>query len=438
MKIAMIGTGYVGLVSGVCFSEFGFDVTCVDTDPAKIRQLQDGIIPIFEPGLEDMLARNASRLTFTTELEAALADADAVFIAVGTPSRRGDGEADLTYVETAAKQVAHAMRPGTVIVVKSTVVVGTTRRIKQIIAQEVPDKDFSIASNPEFLREGSAIEDFMRPDRVVIGVDDDRSEQVLRQLYRPLNLRETPIVVTSLENAEITKYAANAFLAMKVTFINEIADLCEKAGGDVQDIARAIGIDNRIGSKFLHPGPGYGGSCFPKDTRAMAAIASRLGSPIRLVETTISVNDERMQALAAKVSATVGGNVDGKTVAILGIAFKPNTDDVRDAASLTLIPALQNAGAAIRAHDPEAMEAAREVLTGVTWCADAYEAAEGADILVILTEWNEYRALDLTRVSTAMRGNTLVDFRNIYRWQDMHSYPLNYISVGRPAVRSSA
>jgi UDPglucose 6-dehydrogenase len=278
----------------------------------------------------------------------------------------------------------------------------------------------------------------MRPDRVVIGVDDDRSEEVLRQLYRPLNLRETPIVVTSMENAEITKYAANAFLAMKVTFINEIADLCEKVGGDVQDIASAIGIDNRIGSKFLHPGPGYGGSCFPKDTRAMAAIASRLGSPIRLVETTIRVNDERMQALAGKVTDAANGTVDGKTVAILGIAFKPNTDDVREAASVTLIPALQKAGALIRAHDPEAMAAGRDVLPDVTWCADAYEAADGADILVILTEWNEYRALDLLRISAAMKGNTLIDFRNIYRWQDMQDCPLNYISVGRPAVKLSA
>jgi UDPglucose 6-dehydrogenase len=434
MRIAVIGTGYVGLVSGVCFSEFGFDVTCVDTDPEKIRRLKDGIIPIFEPGLEDMLARNASRLTFTTDLTAALADADAVFIAVGTPSRRGDGEADLTFVEAAARQVANAMRPGTLVVVKSTVVVGTTRRVKQIIADEVPDKEFSIASNPEFLREGSAIEDFMRPDRVVVGVDDERAEQLLRQLYRPLNLRETPIVVTSLENAEITKYAANAFLAMKVTFINEIADLCEKAGGDVQDIAKAIGIDNRIGSKFLHPGPGYGGSCFPKDTRAMAAIAARLGSPIRLVETTIRVNDERMQALAEKVAVESGGDLSGKIVAVLGIAFKPNTDDIRESASLTLIPALQEAGATIRAHDPEAMEQAAAVLKDVTWCEDAYEACDGADIVVILTEWNEYRALDLDRIGAAMRGRTLIDFRNIYRPQEMQDHALRYVSVGRPAV----
>jgi len=434
MKIAVIGTGYVGLVSGVCFSEFGFDVTCVDSDPEKIRQLQGGAVPIFEPGLEDMLARNTLRLTFTTDMEAALSDAEAVFIAVGTPSRRGDGEADLTYVEAAARQVARAMRPGTVVVIKSTVVVGTTRRVGEIIAEEVPGKDFSIAANPEFLREGSAIEDFMRPDRVVVGVDDERGEQVLRQLYRPLNLRETPIVVTSLENAEITKYAANAFLAMKVTFINEIADLCEKAGGDVQDIARAIGIDNRIGSKFLHPGPGYGGSCFPKDTRAMAAIAARLGSPIRLVETTVRVNEERVEALAGKVLQAAGGDLQGRTVAILGIAFKPNTDDVREAASLTLIPALQQAGVDIRAHDPEAMDAARAMLSGVIWCDDAYQAAEGADVTVILTEWNEYRALDLNRLGAVMRGDSLVDFRNIYPLQEMQHVPLRYISVGRPAI----
>lgn len=438
MRITMIGAGYVGLVSGACFSEFGFDVSCVDVDPEKIARLRNGVVPIFEPGLEDMLARNKARLTFTTDINTAIANADAVFIAVGTPSRRGDGEADLTFVEAAARQVAHAMRPGTLVVVKSTVVVGTTRRIKGIIAGEVPGKDFSIASNPEFLREGSAIEDFMRPDRVVVGVDDERGEQILRQVYRPLNLRETPIVVTSLENAEITKYAANAFLAMKVTFINEIADLCEKTGGDVQDIAKAIGIDNRIGSKFLHPGPGYGGSCFPKDTRAMAATAAQFGAPIRLVETTIRVNDERMNKLADKVAGECGGDLSGKTVSVLGIAFKPNTDDIREAASLTLIPALQEGGATIRAHDPEAATAAKEVLEGVVWCEDAYAACSGADIVVILTEWNEYRGLDLARIAASMRGRTVVDFRNIYRLSELHSLPLRYVSVGRPTIDGSA
>ena len=434
MKIAVIGTGYVGLVSGVCFSEFGFDVNCVDLDPEKIERLNAGKVPIFEPGLEDMMERNKGRLTFTTDLDMALSDADAVFIAVGTPSRRGDGEADLTYVEAAAKQVAHAMRPGAVVIIKSTVVVGTTRRVGEIIAAEVPGKDFSMASNPEFLREGSAIEDFMRPDRVVIGVTDERGEQALRQLYRPLNLRETPIVVTSPENAEITKYAANAFLAMKVTFINEIADLCEKSGGDVQEIARAIGIDNRIGSKFLHPGPGYGGSCFPKDTRAMAAIAAKMGTPIRLIETTIEVNENRVDQLASKVIEAAGGNVDGKTIAVLGIAFKPNTDDVREAASLTLIPALQKAGASIKAHDPQAMPAATQILENVQWGEDAYETADGADIAVILTEWNEYRALDLSRISEAMHGDLLVDFRNIYPLHEMENVALKYISVGRPMI----
>ena len=438
MRIAMIGTGYVGLVSGVCFSEFGFDVTCVDTDSEKIARLEDGDVPIFEPGLEDMLARNAARLTFTTDLDSALSNADAIFIAVGTPSRRGDGEADLTFVEAAARQVATAMRPGTLVVVKSTVVVGTTRRIKQIIADEVPGKDFSIASNPEFLREGSAIEDFMRPDRVVVGVDDERGERIMRQLYRPLNLRETPIVITSLENAEITKYAANAFLAMKVTFINEIADLCEKAGGDVQDIAKAIGIDNRIGAKFLHPGPGYGGSCFPKDTRAMAATAAQFGAPIRLVETTIRVNDERIRKLADKVAGECGGDLSAKTISVLGIAFKPNTDDIREAASLTLIPALQESGASIRAHDPEAATAAKEILEDVAWCEDAYEACSGADIVVILTEWNEYRGLDLARIAASMRGRTVVDFRNIYRLSEMRTLPLRYVSIGRPTIEGLA
>lgn len=434
MKIAVIGTGYVGLVSGVCFSEFGFDVTCVDTDPEKIRKLNAGEVPIFEPGLDDLMEHNKARLTFTTDLDSALSDAVAVFIAVGTPSRRGDGEADLSYVEAAARQVAHAMRPGTVVVIKSTVVVGTTRRVGEIIAAEVPGKDFSMASNPEFLREGSAIEDFLRPDRVVIGVTDKRSEQTLRQLYRPLNLRETPIVVTSLENAEITKYAANAFLAMKVTFINEIADLCEKTGGDVQDIARAIGIDNRIGSKFLHPGPGYGGSCFPKDTRAMAAIAARMGAPVRLIETTISVNEDRVGNLADRVIAAAGGNVSGKTIAVLGIAFKPNTDDIREAASLTMIPALQKAGAIIKAHDPQAMTAASQVMDNVQWCDNAYATTDGADLAVILTEWNEYRALNLFRICDAMRGDILIDFRNIYPLHEMENVPLRYVSVGRPTV----
>ncbi len=434
MRIAMIGTGYVGLVSGVCFSEFGFDVVCADKDPAKIAALERGEVPIFEPGLDDLMARNAQRLSFTTDIAGAVGSADVVFIAVGTPSRRGDGEADLTYVHAAAREVAQAMRPGTVVVIKSTVVVGTTRQVGAIIAEAAPDKDFSVAANPEFLREGSAIEDFMRPDRVVVGVEDANAEAVLRQVYRPLYLRETPIVVTSLENAEITKYAANAFLAAKITFINEIADLCEITGGDVQDIARAIGLDNRIGGKFLHPGPGYGGSCFPKDTRAIAALARRLGAPLQLIETTIAVNEARIGGLADRIVAEAGGTVAGKTIAVLGIAFKPNTDDVREAASLTVIPALQAAGAAIRAHDPEAAEAAEPELPGVTWCADAYDAAQGADILVILTEWNTYRAMDMERLGEAMSGRVIIDMRNVYRLDDMRGKGLRYVSVGRSTI----
>ena len=434
MRIAMIGTGYVGLVSGVCFSEFGFDVVCADKDPAKIAALKRGEVPIFEPGLDDLMARNAERLSFTTDIAGAVGGADVVFIAVGTPSRRGDGEADLTFVHAAAREVAQAMRPGTVVVIKSTVVVGTTRQVGAIIAEAAPDKDFSIAANPEFLREGSAIEDFMRPDRVVVGVENANAEAVLRQVYQPLYLRETPIVVTSLENAEITKYAANAFLAAKITFINEIADLCEITGGDVQDIARAIGLDNRIGGKFLHPGPGYGGSCFPKDTRAIAALARRLGAPLQLIEATIAVNDARINGLADKIVTEAGGTVAGKTVAVLGIAFKPNTDDIREAASLTVIPALQAAGATIRAHDPEAAQAAEPELPGVTWCADAYDAAQDADILVILTEWNAYRAMDMERLGEAMSGRVIIDMRNVYRLDDMRGQGFRYVSVGRSAI----
>ncbi|HSG94704.1 MAG TPA: UDP-glucose/GDP-mannose dehydrogenase family protein, partial [Afifellaceae bacterium] len=353
-----------------------------------------------------------------------------------TPSRRGDGEADLTYVFAAAREVAEAMRPGAVVVIKSTVVVGTTRQVGAIIAEAAPDKDFSIAANPEFLREGSAIEDFMRPDRVVVGVEDENGEAVLRQVYRPLYLRETPIVVTSLENAEITKYAANAFLAAKITFINEIADLCEKTGGDVQDIARAIGLDNRIGGKFLHPGPGYGGSCFPKDTRAIAALARRLGAPLQLIEATIAVNEARIDRLADRIVGEAGGSVANKTIAVLGIAFKPNTDDIREAASLTVIPALQAAGATIRAHDPQAAQAAGPELPGVTWCADAYEAAQGADILVILTEWNAYRAMNLGRLGQAMSGRLIIDMRNVYRLDDMRGKGFRYVSVGRSVIEN--
>ena len=432
MKLAMIGSGYVGLVSGACFSEFGFDVSCVDMEAEKIARLEAGEMPIFEPGLEDMVRRNREerRLSFTTDLQSAVAGADAVFIAVGTPSRRGDGQADLSYVYQAARDIASSLKPGALVAVKSTVVVGTNRKVQAIITEERPDLDFSVASNPEFLREGSAIEDFMRPDRVIVGIHDERGRDCMTQLYRPLNLRETPIVFTSLENAELIKYAANAFLAMKITFINEVADLCEKAGGDVQQVATAIGLDNRIGSKFLHAGPGFGGSCFPKDTRALAATARDYDTPIRLVETVMEVNEARKIKMADKIIAAADG-VRGKTVAVLGVAFKPNTDDVREAPSLSIIPRLQAAGATVRATDPEAMDQARAQLDDVAWCTTAYEAAEGADILVILTEWNAFRALNLRRLADVMTGRVLVDLRNIYRPDDVEEAGFLYAGLGR-------
>jgi len=429
----MIGTGYVGLVSGACFSEFGFDVTCVDVDEGKIERLKAGEIPIFEPGLDQVVASNiaANRLSFTTDLDSAVKAADVVFIAVGTPSRRGDGEADLQYVHAAARQIARAMRPDTVIAIKSTVVVGTCRDVKRIVAEERPGVPFSIASNPEFLREGSAVEDFMRPDRVIVGVDDPHGEAVMRRLYRPLYLRETPMVVTTLENAELAKYAGNAFLAMKVTFINEVADLCEQVGADVQVIASAIGLDKRIGNKFLHAGPGFGGSCFPKDTRAYAATGQKHGRPQRLIETVINVNEDRKIAMADKVLAALGGDGTDKTVAVLGVAFKPNTDDVREAPSLSIVPRLQELGMAVRAHDPEAAEQAAPLLSGVTWCDSPYEAAEGADALVVLTEWNAYRALDLARAGAAMRGDVVVDLRNIYGGEEVAEANLRYFPLGK-------
>ncbi|MCB1508831.1 MAG: UDP-glucose/GDP-mannose dehydrogenase family protein [Hyphomicrobiaceae bacterium] len=436
MRIVMIGTGYVGLVSGVCFSEFGFDVTCVDVDEKKIERLNAGEVPIFEPGLDALMQRNTAggRLAFTTDLATAAGEADVVFVAVGTPSRRGDGEADLTYVEAAARQIAAAIRPGTVVVIKSTVVVGTCRRVRDIIRAARPDLDFSIASNPEFLREGAAIEDFMRPNRVICGVDDERAEQMLRRLYRPLYLRETPMVMTTLENAELIKYAANAFLAMKITFINEVSDLCEKVGGNVQEVARGIGLDHRIGGKFLHAGPGYGGSCFPKDTKAFASTGRRHEAPQTLIEQVIAVNDNRKRAMAERILAELGDGAKGATVGILGIAFKPNTDDVRDAPSLEIIPMLQAKGVSVRAHDPEARETASPLLPGITWCESAYEAADGADILVILTEWNEYRVLDFAEVTARMKGRTLMDLRAIYKDDDMAGTGLRYVPVGRKPV----
>ena len=433
MKIAMIGTGYVGLVSGACFAEFGPTVTCVDLDATKVERLRRGEIPIYEPGLDDLVARGvaAGRLHFTTDLAEAVRDADAVFIAVGTPSRRGDGHADLRYVEAAAADIARAIDGYTVVVNKSTVPVGTGRRVADIIRAVRPDAEFDVASNPEFLREGSAIEDFMRPDRVVIGAETERAREVMRQLYRPLFLNETPILFTSLETAELTKYAANAFLATKITFINEIADLCERVGANVQDVARGMGLDGRIGKKFLHAGPGYGGSCFPKDTLALVRTAQEAGSPVRIVETVVNVNETRKGAMASRVMQACGGSVRGKTVGVLGVAFKPNTDDMRDAPSLAIVPALQDAGATIRAYDPAAMHEAAKLLPGVHWCEGPYDVADGADVLVLITEWNEFRALDLERLGSAMRTRALVDLRNVYRGEEAEAVGFLYASVGR-------
>ena len=434
MKIAMIGTGYVGLVSGACFAEFGPDVTCVDVDAAKIARLLNGEIPIYEPGLHDLVAKGiqSGRLSFTTDLAHAVSEADAVFIAVGTPSRRGDGHADLRYVEAAAIEVAKSLKGYTVVVTKSTVPVGTGRRVAELIRGANPTAEFDVASNPEFLREGSAIGDFMRPDRVVIGAETDRARAVMQALYRPLYLMETPVVMTTLETAELTKYAANAFLATKITFINEMADLCEKVGAIVQDVARGMGLDGRIGKKFLHAGPGYGGSCFPKDTIALVRTAQEYGSPARLVETVVQVNDTRKGAMASRVIAACGGSVRGKTVGVLGVAFKPNTDDMRDAPSMAIVPALQDAGATVRAYDPAAMHEAGPLLPGVQWCTDAYDAAVGADVLVIITEWNEFRALDLDRVGASMTQKVLVDLRNVYRAEDVRTQGFRYTSIGRP------
>ncbi|PYE86733.1 UDP-glucose dehydrogenase family protein [Phyllobacterium leguminum] len=435
MNISMIGTGYVGLVSGVCFAEFGFPVSCVDLNAGLIARLNAGEVTIFEPGLDELMARNIrdGRLSFTTDLAASVAEADVIFIAVGTPSRRGDGEADLQYIEAAADAVAAAMKPGAVIVIKSTVVVGTNARIRDRIRAARPDVAFSMVSNPEFLREGSAIEDFMRPDRVVVGVEDARGREAMRRVYRPLYLRETPMVVTTLENAEIIKYAANAFLAMKVTFINQVADLCEQAGGNVQEVAHAIGMDKRIGAKFLHAGPGFGGSCFPKDTRAFAATGRRFDAPQTLIEEVVAVNEARKQAMAARI-VEAARKTGAQSVAVLGIAFKPNTDDIRESPALDIVRAIQKAGLTVRAHDPEAMNAARTVLPDVIWCASAYEAVEGAGVVALLTEWNAYRALDLKKIADLMAGNVLFDMRNVYKLEDVADTGLDYRSVGNGAV----
>lgn len=438
MKIAMIGTGYVGLVSGACFSEFGTTVVCVDRDQQKIERLLRGEIPIFEPGLEQLVANNvkAGRLSFTTDLKAAVKGADAVFIAVGTPSRRGDGHADLSYVHGAAREIAAALTNYAVIVTKSTVPVGTGREVARILAETRPElragQDFDVVSNPEFLREGAAISDFMRPDRVVIGAESEAAREVMRRLYRPLFLIETPILFTGIETAELTKYAGNAFLAAKITFINEIADLCEKVGADVHDVAKGIGLDGRIGRKFLHPGPGYGGSCFPKDTLALVRTAQQAGAPVRIIETVVEVNDARKRQMADKVIAHAGGSVAGKSVAVLGLTFKPNTDDMREAPSLEIVPALQAAGATVRAYDPEGMGEARKLLADVVWCDTAYETLGGADVLVIITEWNEFRGLDLKRVKSLMRQPVVADLRNIWNPEEMAALGFAYTSIGRP------
>jgi UDPglucose 6-dehydrogenase len=433
MHIVMIGTGYVGLVSGACFSDFGHEVTCIDKDAAKIEQLENGTMPIFEPGLEALVTSNvaAGRLSFTTQSAAAVRAADAIFLAVGTPSRRGDGFADLSYLYEAAREIAPDLRGFTVIVTKSTVPVGTNDEVEAIIRKLRPDADFTVASNPEFLREGAAIEDFKRPDRVVVGTEDERARRVMREVYRPLFINETPILFTGRRAAELIKYASNAFLATKITFINEMADLCEKCGADVQEVARGMGLDRRIAGKFLHAGPGYGGSCFPKDTAALTAIGQRHGAPVRIVETVIEVNEARKHAMVAKVVAACGGSLSGKTVAVLGLTFKPNTDDMREAPSLVIVPALAEQGARVRAYDPHGMSEARKLMPRLETAADPYACIEGADAMVILTEWDQFRALDLDRVKRALRSPVVVDLRNIYKPADMAENGLTYVSVGR-------
>jgi UDPglucose 6-dehydrogenase len=434
MRIVMIGTGYVGLVSGACLSEFGHEVVCIDKDAAKIDALKAGTIPIFEPGLDDVVAANvkAKRLSFSQDLESAVPRADAVFIAVGTPSRRGDGHADLSYVFAAAEEIAQNLDGYTVVVTKSTVPVGTGRNVEEIVRKTQASADFDVASNPEFLREGSAIEDFRRPDRVVVGTESERAQAVMKEVYRPLYLNQTPLLFTSRETAELIKYAANAFLATKITFINEMADICEKVNADVQDVARAIGLDGRIGGKFLHAGPGFGGSCFPKDTLALLKTSQQVGAPTRIVDAVVAVNDARKARMAQKIMDATS-EVKGRTIAVLGLTFKPNTDDMRDAPSLVILPALQQRGATIRAYDPEGMNEARKHLD-VTFCKSAYEALTGADAVVILTEWNEFRALDLKRVKALMKAPMMIDLRNIYPPTQMAEAGFHYVSVGRASV----
>ena len=435
MRIAMIGTGYVGLVSGACFSDFGHEVVCVDKDEAKIAALQAGAMPIYEPGLEALVERNVrgGRLSFTTSLEDGVAAAEAIFIAVGTPSRRGDGHADLSYVYGAAREIAFAIDRPVVVVTKSTVPVGTGDEVERIIREVRPDAQARVVSNPEFLREGAAIEDFKRPDRIVVGTDDPQAAEVMREIYRPLYLNKAPILVTGRRTAELIKYAANAFLATKITFINEMADLCEAVGADVQDVARGIGLDNRIGAKFLHPGPGYGGSCFPKDTLALLKTAEDAQAPLRIVESVVKVNDARKRAMGRKVVQALGGDARGRKVALLGLTFKPNTDDMRDAPSLSIVQALQDAGARVAAYDPEGMEQARPLMPGVEFARTAYEAAEGADAVVLVTEWDVLRALDLRRLAAAMAQPNFVDLRGVYPPEEVEEHGLRWFGIGRAA-----
>ena len=433
MKIAMIGSGYVGLVSGACFADFGHDVVCVDKDEKKISNLNQNIMPIYEPGLADLVKRNvdAERLSFSTDLAASIKECDAIFIAVGTPSRRGDGHADLSYVYAASEEIADSITKPTVIVTKSTVPVGTGDEVQHILEKKQPRDRFSVVSNPEFLREGAAIRDFKRPDRIVIGTEDDWAKDVMTEIYRPLFLNESPILFTGRRTAELTKYAANAFLATKITFINEIADLCEKVGADVQEVSRGIGLDNRIGSKFLHAGPGYGGSCFPKDTLALMKTAQDNDSPIRIVEAVVQVNDQRKRAMGRKVIHALGGDVRGKKVALLGLTFKPNTDDMRDAPSIAIAQTLIDGGAQVTAYDPEGMELAKDIMPAVEMADSGYSAAKEADAVVIVTEWDAFRALDLKKLAQVMKGNVLVDLRNIYNPSEVAQTGLLYTSVGR-------
>ncbi|WP_395613033.1 UDP-glucose dehydrogenase family protein [Allosphingosinicella sp.] len=434
MRIAIIGTGYVGLVSGACFSDFGHDVVCVDKDAAKIGALERGVMPIFEPGLDQLVARNvaAGRLAFTSELAEGVKGAEAIFIAVGTPSRRGDGHADLSYVYGAAREIGTLLDEPAVVVTKSTVPVGTGDEVERILREVAPDAIVSVCSNPEFLREGAAIEDFKRPDRIVVGVEDDRARDVMQEIYRPLYLNRAPLMFTSRRSAELIKYAANAFLATKITFINEMADLCEVVGGDVQDVARGIGLDGRIGPKFLHAGPGYGGSCFPKDTLALLKTAEDAQSPLRIVEAVVKVNDARKRAMGRKVLKALGDEPRGKVVALLGLAFKPNTDDMRDAPSIAIVQALQDAGVEVRGYDPESMEQARSIMPDVELCRGPYEAAVGADAVVLVTEWDALRALDLDRLAASMRQKILVDLRNVYPPAEVEAAGFAWHGIGRP------